>query len=147
MTVKFVDEFSMIIHESLVYSPLGYIDVGDGYWRPDDIRQMCLWQVLNVDDRLRMLLIDLIHWKTTNIHVRILPKTSPISHHHNYIINITVTARCHLNPSNVISYRTFFNNDRKKINIENMMKSNFLILCRSVSILNMHDKKINIHPN
>ena len=48
----------------------GYIDVGD---------QMCLWQVWDVGDRFRMLVIDLIHWSHQQIDVTIITFTEKAS--------------------------------------------------------------------
>ena len=42
-----------------VWFNMGYIDVGDGCWRPN----VLWWQIWDVGDRNRLLVTDLIYWE------------------------------------------------------------------------------------
>ena len=84
-------------HHKSITDIKGYIDVGDGCWRPNVLvtSLRCWWPIQDVGDRFRMLVTDLMHWenhqhneKVTNIIV--LPPTSEISHHHK-VIKITMS--------------------------------------------------------
>ena len=74
--------------EVAVNIPLGYIDVGDGCWRPNELvtNLRCWWPFQDVGDRFNTLKITNITKKVANI--MILPPTPHIGHNHK-VTNIT----------------------------------------------------------